>query len=578
MINTFKKLWYFSEEEQPYIKQSIIINFLGAIFNSLQFGGIYYAVLAIINHDVTIQTIAVAILFLTLSIIGVVVSKRNAMLKQTHAGYFMAAHKRISLGEKIKRVPMGFFTDVSLGNLTAIATTNLDNIEIWVPTLFVLVIGGLLNSIVFILSLFFFSYKVGLVAVIGSILFLSIIALMQRKSSAAADEIHTIQSSLTKEVLTTLQGMQVIKSYNLSGKNNTQLDETINQASKASLSLEKKIVPYALIAKLIIAITIVSMLILSVSSYFSGDSMLAHTIMIFIASFVIFDGLLTSGSALTMLRSVENTIDSYDYVHSIDDMPEGDIDTPIKTHNITFKNVSFSYDKRNILNNISAKIDEHSMTAIVGPSGSGKTTFCNLISRAWDVNSGEILIGGINIKDYTKETLMDTISMVFQDVYLFEDTIENNIKFGKPNANREEIITAAKQARCHEFIMTLPDQYQTQIGEGGASLSGGERQRISIARAMLKDAPIIIFDEATANIDPENEDKLKEAIESLISNKTVIMIAHRLKTIRNADQILVLDNGDIVERGTHDELIDNNGLYNTLIQAKQAATLWKLDN
>lgn len=578
MINTFKKLWYFSEEEQPYIKQSIIINFLGAIFNALQFGGIYYAVLAIINHDVTIQTIAVAILFLTLSIIGVVVSKRNAMLKQTHAGYFMAAHKRISLGEKIKRVPMGFFTDVSLGNLTAIATTNLDNIEIWVPTLFVLVIGGLLNSIVFILSLFFFSYTVGLVAVIGSILFLSIIALMQRKSSAAADEIHTIQSSLTKEVLTTLQGMQVIKSYNLSGKNNTQLDETINQASKASLSLEKKIVPYALIAKLIIAITIVSMLILSVSSYFSGDSMLAHTIMIFIASFVIFDGLLTSGSALTMLRSVENTIDSYDYVHSIEDMPEGDIDTPIKTHNITFKNVSFSYDKRNILNNISAKIDEHSMTAIVGPSGSGKTTFCNLISRAWDVNSGEILIGDINIKDYTKKTLMDTISMVFQDVYLFEDTIENNIKFGKPNANREEIITAAKQARCHEFIMTLPDQYQTQIGEGGASLSGGERQRISIARAMLKDAPIIIFDEATANIDPENEDKLKEAIESLISNKTVIMIAHRLKTIRNADQILVLDNGDIVERGTHDELIDNNGLYNTLIQAKQAATLWKLDN
>lgn len=578
MINTFKKLWYFSEEEQPYIKQSIIINFLGAIFNALQFGGIYYAVLAIINHDVTIQTIAVAILFLALSIIGVIVSKRNAMLKQTHAGYFMAAHKRISLGEKIKRVPMGFFTDVSLGNLTAIATTNLDNIEIWVPTLFVLVIGGLLNSIVFILSLFFFSYKVGLVAVIGSILFLSIIALMQRKSSAAADEIHTIQSSLTKEVLTTLQGMQVIKSYNLSGKNNTQLDETINQASKASLSLEKKIVPYALIAKLIIAITIVSMLILSVSSYFSGDSMLAHTIMIFIASFVIFDGLLTSGSALTMLRTVENTIDSYDYVHSIEDMPEGDIDTPIKTHNITFKNVSFSYDKRNILNNISAKIDEHSMTAIVGPSGSGKTTFCNLISRAWDVNSGEILIGDINIKDYTKETLMDTISMVFQDVYLFEDTIENNIKFGKPNANREEIITAAKQARCHEFIMTLPDQYQTQIGEGGASLSGGERQRISIARAMLKDAPIIIFDEATANIDPENEDKLKEAIESLISNKTVIMIAHRLKTIRNADQILVLDNGDIVERGTHDELIDNNGLYNTLIQAKQAATLWKLDN
>ena len=218
------------------------------------------------------------------------------------------------------------------------------------------------------------------------------------------------------------------------------------------------------------------------------------------------------------------------------------------------------------------------MTAIVGPSGSGKTTFCNLIARFWDVNSGEILIGGKNIKGYKIENLMNSISMVFQDVYLFEDTIENNIKFGKQNASHEEVVQAAKKARCHEFIEALPEGYNTIIGEGGASLSGGEKQRISIARAMLKDADIIIFDEATASIDPENEDKLKEAIESLTKDKTVIMIAHRLKTIRNADQILVLKDGEIVECGNHEELIKNNGLYSDLINAKAKAESWKLNN
>ena len=320
------------------------------------------------------------------------------------------------------------------------------------------------------------------------------------------------------------------------------------------------------------------MLLISIKLYFVESGQIVNTIMILIASFVIFDGLITSGSAMAMLRMVENAIDSYSYVNDIEDMEEGEVSEPIKNHNIVFKNVSFSYDDRPILKNVSAEIKENTMTAIVGPSGSGKTTFCNLIARFWDINSGEIFIGGKNIKDYKIENLMNSISMVFQDVYLFEDTIENNIKFGKQNASHEEVVEAAKKARCHEFIEALPEGYDTIIGEGGASLSGGEKQRISIARAMLKDADIIIFDEATANIDPENEDKLKEAIEQLTKNKTVIMIAHRLKTIRNADQILVLKDGEIVERGNHEELIKNNGLYSDLINAKSKAESWKLNN
>ena len=325
-------------------------------------------------------------------------------------------------------------------------------------------------------------------------------------------------------------------------------------------------------------ISTVAMVYVSLNLNLSGELPLAETILMIMASFIIFEGLIGAGSNMAILRACENAIDSVGFIDSMPDMKEGSITEPIKNHNIVFKDVSFSYDDRPILKDVSAKIKENTMTAIVGPSGSGKTTFCNLIARFWDVNSGEILIGGNNIKDYKIENLMNSISMVFQDVYLFEDTIENNIKFGKQNASHEEVVQAAKKARCHEFIEVLPEGYNTLIGEGGASLSGGEKQRISIARAMLKDADIIIFDEATANIDPENEDKLKEAIESLTKNKTVIMIAHRLKTIRNADQIIVLKDGEIVERGSHEELIKNNGLYSDHINAKAKAESWKLNN
>ena len=217
------------------------------------------------------------------------------------------------------------------------------------------------------------------------------------------------------------------------------------------------------------------------------------------------------------------------------------------------------------------------MTAVIGPSGSGKTTMCNLIARFWDVNSGTIKIGGKNIKEYTLESLMNEISMVFQNVYLFQDTIENNIKFGRPDASHDEVIKAAKKACCHDFIMSLPNGYNTVVGEGGASLSGGEKQRISIARAILKDAAIIIFDEATANVDPENEDRLQIAIEELTKDKTIIMIAHRLKTVRNADQILVINNGKIEQKGKHDDLIVKEGIYSTFINARKESIGWKLE-
>lgn len=578
MLNVFKKIWSFSKEEQANIKKSIITGFFHAVFNALEFGAIYYMLVNIFSKTLDYKAIFVCFGILVISLVGKIMTQKISQMAQTHAGYFMAAHKRIEIGEKIKRVPMGFFSSFSLGRLTTIATSSLSQAEMWVPMLLVLVLGGVLNTLVFVLGTLIFNVKIGLVAVAGVIVFFIVTSMMEKKSSANADKMTETQTRLTKEVLATLQGMQVIKSYNLGGENNRALRKSIKDTSRILLDLEKSVAPYTVIQRIVMGITTVAMVYVSLNLNLSGELPLAETILMIMASFIIFEGLIGAGSNMAILRACENAIDSVGFIDSMPDMKEGSITEPIKNHNIVFKDVYFSYDDRPILKNVSAEIKENTMTAIVGPSGSGKTTFCNLIARFWDVNSGEILIGGKNIKDYKIENLMNSISMVFQDVYLFEDTIENNIKFGKQNASHEEVVQAAKKARCHEFIEALPEGYNTLIGEGGASLSGGEKQRISIARAMLKDAGIIIFDEATANIDPENEDKLKEAIESLTKNKTVIMIAHRLKTIRNADQILVLKDGEIVERGSHEELIKNNGLYSDLINAKAKAESWKLNN
>lgn len=567
MLKVFKKIWNFSEKEQRNIKKSIIAGLIHAIFNALEFGAIYYMLVNIFNKSLSYSSIFISLAILLVSLIGKIFTQKISQMAQTHAGYFMAAHKRIEIGEKIKTVPMGFFGSFSLGKLTTIATSSLSQAEQWVPMLLVFVLGTLI-----------FSYKVGLVAVGGVIVFFIVTSLMEKKSLSNSKKINEIQTKLTKEVLATIQGMQVIKSYNLGGENNRNLRKSIRDYSNLLLKLEYTVTPYTIIQKIVMGLTTVLMTFVSIKLNLNGELPLAETILMIMASFIIFDGLVGAGSNMAILRACENSIDSVKFIDEMPDMEDGKIAKPIENHDIEFKNVRFSYDDREILKNVSANIKENSMTAIVGPSGSGKTTFCNLIARFWDVDSGEILIGGDNIKNYKIENLMDSISMVFQDVYLFEDTIENNIKFGKQNASHEEVAKAAKKARCHDFIESLPDRYETIIGEGGASLSGGEKQRISIARAMLKDAPIIIFDEATANIDPENEDKLKDAIESLTKDKTVIMIAHRLKTIRNADQILVLKDGEIIEIGNHEELIKNNGLYSDLINAKSKAESWKLNN
>ena len=586
MISVFKKIIRFAEKERANIQKSIIAGFMNAVFNALQFAAIYYVLVKIFDttNGKTIETkdIAVTLGILLLSLAGKMITKYLSQLQQTHAGYFMAADKRIEVGEKLKKVPMGFFSDFSLGKLTTLSTTTLSLIEAQVPLLLVLMLGGLLNTSIFIVSLFFFNVRIGLIAAAGMAGFFIVTACMEKRSRNNAHQIHEAQQDLTKQVLTTVQGMSVIKSYNLSGENNKELHKAFDDNCRITMGLEKTMTPYIAAQRIVIGAAISFMVYSSLMLYLKGAMLLPDAIMSMIASFIIFEGLKGAGSLMAILRITENAIDSLNYLETMPEIHTGEtIQTAVHTSGnakteIEFKNVSFRYDEKNILTNVSCKMHEREITAIVGPSGSGKTTLCNLIARFWDVQSGSITIGGVDIKDISLETLMSKISMVFQNVYLFEDTIENNIKFGKPEASREQVIEAAKKAMCHDFIEALPNGYDTLIGEGGASLSGGEKQRLSIARAILKDAPIIIFDEATANIDPENEDKLRLAIEALTENKTIIMIAHRLKTIRNADRNLVLHDGVIEQSGAHEELMAQGGLYKKLITAKNESAGWKL--
>ena len=578
MITVFKKIWNFAEKEQSNIRKSIIVGFLCAAFNAMQMGGVYYVLVKIFDETLSVKDIAVVLGILLVSLVGKIITQYVSQLEQTHAGYFMAADKRIRIGNKLKKVPMGFFSEFSLGKITTMSTTTLSQIEMQVPMLLVLVLGGLLNTFVFALALFYLHIMVGITAVLGILAFFIVTYFMEKKSRENASEIGIAQTHLTKQVLETVQGMQVIKSYNLGGKNNKELSNAFEENCNITMKLEKTMTPYIALQRIVLGISIAAIIILSAKYYMEGNMILADAIMSMIAGFIIFEGIKAAGSSMAILRIAENSIDSLKYLERIPEIKEGEETSPIRHPNIEFKDVSFAYDEKTILDHISCEMKKNTITAIVGPSGSGKTTFCNLIARFWDVNTGEILIGGKNIKEYTLSHLMSHIAMVFQSVYLFEDTIENNIKFGVPSATREEVIEAAKKAMCHDFIKALPNGYDTLIGEGGATLSGGEKQRISIARAMLKDAPIVIFDEATANIDPENEDKLKAAIEELTKNKTIIMIAHRLSTIRNADQILVLNNGKIEQRGNHEELMKQGGLYKTLINMKNKATVWKIAN
>lgn len=575
MLEAIRKIIAFSGPEKSKIYRAIIISFFKSLFSMFRMAAIYFVLLAFEEGNTTMKPAWTALAFLGVSIVGQLILKMVADLQAVHAGYFMSAFKRLEIAERLKKVPMGYFNDNNLEQITGTATTVLDVVENQGANVLVLILSGLMNSVVFLICVLCFDWRLGLIELAGMIIYMLITSSMEKKSRSLSPVRQKNEAALVSKVLESLQGMSVIKSFNLTGKGDEALKKAIDDNRDSNMALERLFIPYGELQGVVLGAFKALLLLVDVVLFVTGNMTITYALMAVIISFQVFADIEQTGAGLTVLRVVSSSIEEAEKVNLLPVMDENGKDFTPEDHGITIDHVSFAYGDNEILNDVSLEIPENTMTAFVGSSGAGKTTLAMLIARFWDVDKGSISIGGRNVKDYTLESLMSQISVVFQNVYLFADTIENNIKVGMSDASHEQVVAAAKKACCHDFIMSLPDGYSTVIGEGGATLSGGEKQRISIARAILKDAPIIILDEATANVDPENEDKLTAAFDALTDNKTVIMIAHRLKTIRNADKIVVLDGGAI-SSGTHDELLKSSSKYSNFIRLREEAANWKM--
>lgn len=495
---------------------------------------------------------------------------------QEAISYELVARDRLAVGDALKRVSLGYFQQVSTGNILNSLTTGLGTLEGMGIRMIDNFVGGYLNFAVVFLSLLVFSPRTAVIALAAAAVSLVFLLAISHYSARNAPVEAQANRDMTGAILEYARGLAVVKSF---GKDAAALD-TIRQSIADSKNIHLKIewgyLPSNALHLLALKCGSVGLTLSACLSGLNGQMELPVVLVFVFFSFSIFASLEPISDSAHVLSVIDDAMDQLDKLRENHFIDSDGKDIPLQHFDIAFDHVDFGYDSRQVLHDVSLTIPDKTTTAIVGPSGSGKSTLCSLMARFWDVDSGSVKIGGVDVRDYTQESLMDQISMVFQNVYLFADTIENNIKFGCPDATHEQVVEAARKACCDDFIEALPDGYNTVIGEGGASLSGGEKQRISIARAMLKDALIVILDEATANVDPENEDRLQKAIEALTRDKTIIMIAHRLKTVRHADQILVVDHGRIVQQGTHEQLIGQPGIYAAFVGGRQQAEGWKL--
>ncbi len=495
---------------------------------------------------------------------------------QEAISYELIARDRLAIGDALKRVSLGYFQQMNTGNILNSITTGLGTMENMGIRMIDNFVGGYLNFLVIFLALLIFSPLTSLIALAAagvSFLFLLVVSHYSKKNAPVEAQANR---DMTGAVLEYARGLSVVKSFGQAGASMEALAGAIGDSRRIHLKIEWGYIPANCLHLLALKCGSVGLALAACFMGLNGQMDFSMMLMFIFFSFGIFASLEPISDSAHVLGVIEDAMNQLDALKESNYIDGDGKDIPLEHYDIEFRNVDFGYDTRQILKDVSFRIPERTSTAIVGPSGSGKSTICNLLARFYDVNAGSILVGGHDVRELTCDSLLTNISMVFQNVYLFHDTIRANICFGKPDATEEEMIEVAKRARCHDFIMALPDGYDTVIGEGGGTLSGGEKQRISIARAMLKDAPIIILDEATASIDPENEHLIQNAISELTRGKTIITIAHRIATIEQADQILVVDDGRIVQSGTHKELIAEEGRYRNFIEIRQKAEGWKI--
>ena len=576
MMQTFKRIWAFSKQRHDSLKKALLFSFLRSVFGITQIIAILLTIEVFMNERDAKSSILWIVVLTLICIIGNFATSYIEQVKTLQTGFFMIHDKRLEIGNHLRRLPLGYFTSNASGKISATLTSTLSGVETAATMVMVGIISGIFSSFVFVIFMLCYDWRIGLITAIGMFAYLMIVNVQMKLSRRQAPKLQQAQDTLSNATLTFLQGIKVIKTCSLK-QEDEELEKAVASSRDANIDLTRVSMPSQCLAHVCIAVfeSIIFMTALYLR-FVMQDITIVETILFIIFSFLSYAALNQAGSMLSMIGLLDAGMDEVEKIEREQQLKVKEPSLEANNNDIVLDDVCFAYGDHEVLHHVSATLKEHTCTAIIGPSGSGKTTLCHLIPRFKDVTSGEISIGGVPIKQLKYEDLMSKISMVFQHVYLFEDTILNNIRFGKPDATLEEVRKAAKKANCDDFIMKLEHGYDTMVEEGGSNLSGGEKQRISIARAMLKDAPIIILDEATSALDVENEHEIMHAIKELTKNKTVIMIAHRIQTVKQADLILALKDGEVVQRGSHEDLIVQNGLYKDFMNLKQEAKNWKL--
>ncbi|EMW5549963.1 ABC transporter ATP-binding protein [Enterococcus faecalis] len=574
MLVSLKRIWDFSKRRQFQLFKAFLFSFIEGLFVMSKMVAVIFAVDVLCSNLSLEEGLKKIIVCMVIYMVGVFFTSRITQLYSIKTGYKMAADKRLYFGNFFKNVYLGYFNESSIGDINSVLTTTISQIEQAAPAIFFKIIGGFLGTISIIIGLLIYEWRIAIIILVGTLAYLVIVNWQISISREEAPKRQDAEMKLTDASIAFFQGIKVIKSYNYE-EANSELKDAIENSCKSNLELTKATVPSQISGGLVLRVFESLILITTLYLFLIvGIFTLQKTITLLIFSFIVFSAIGQTGSILSMIGILDSALNEIEKLEEAEQIKIYEPKKHIKSREIIFNNVSFSYEKEEVLKNISTTIKENSLTAIVGPSGSGKSTLCKLIPRFFDVTKGQILIGDVDIRNVETEELMENISFVFQNVYLFEDTILNNIKFAKPTASKQEVIEASKKAGCHDFIIKLENGYNTVVKEGGQSLSGGERQRISIARALLKDAPILILDEITSALDINNEHSILQEIEKIKKSKTVVMIAHRMKTIEIADKIIVLDKGRIVQEGKHKELIRQKGVYQDFVTTFNSKEEW----
>ena len=585
MFDLVKKIYAIAGKQSKRITTMFICDMLKSIFEGFTLGGLGYFLLTLSravfqSQPVTRSNIITVFCIMLTGITGKIIFGYISDRNKNIASYTMGAENRLVIGDKLKNVHMGYFSESRLGDISGALTTVITDVETIDMMILEMMFAGSIQTV--IMALFVFPYDM----TTGCIIFITLVtailfnSVFQKNTDAVTTKLTELKLQLHTDILEYVQGIGVVKAFGRTSEAIKNVTESIKKSKTGFFAVEKTLMPSLLVFSLLLKLGTTAIIVSALYRYSAGVIDVEKTLMLIVASFVVFGGFEIAGTMQRMRGVAVQNLDTLFTVKNIQALPEGSL-LPQGNDDITVKNVTFGYSgneqpEEKLFRNVDMSIPKNSTTALVGYSGSGKTSLCQLIARFWDVNSGEIKLGDTNIKDFAYDAFLSNFTFVFQDVYLFEDTIKNNIKFGKPDATDEEVIAAAKAAQCHDFIMELPNGYDTVLQEGGSNLSGGERQRISIARAMLKPSSIVILDEATSSVDPENEEKLMSALDELLKNKTAIIIAHRLSTIKNADQIFVMDKGSIVQHGTHSELVQQDGIYARFVGMRETAAAWRV--